>query len=537
MVKKVSIIPANPVSREIQTKARLRVAAYCRVSTDSTKQEESYNAQVEYYTRLIGNNPLWEFVGVYADEGISGTKVVKRDEFLVMMDVCREGEIDLIVTKSITRFARNTVECIQAVRELKALGIGVFFEEENINTLTEKSELMLTILASIAQSEAEDISTNIRWSIVNRFETGTYIVSTPAYGYSKDEQGNLIIVEREANVVRKIFESYLNGIGGYLIAKMLNTDGIPTRRGGEKWNDSVVLGILHNPIYEGNMLTQKTYTENVFPPVRKVNYGEVAMYLTVDAHPPIVTHEEAEAVRELLAFRSTEYGFKQTSNETYTFSKKIVCANCGTHFRRQIIYKNKEQKRVIWVCKKHVLDKETCNVKAIREEVLEQAFVTMWNKLYTNEGTALEPLLKELTQLVAIRTQNKEIEELDTEIQNLSEQSRILNQVMMKGYMDSALFMQKNIQLANELAERRKKRIQLVRKQKRRKEIVRTEQLINLIKQTGYQKAFDSEIFELTVEKIQISDDHRIELFLKNGLVLTEWEGESNYAIPHANRI
>ena len=145
MEKKVSIIPANPVSREIQTKARLRVAAYCRVSTESTKQEESYNAQVEYYTRLIGNNPLWEFVGVYADEGISGTKVVKRDDFLVMMDACRDGEIDLIVTKSITRFARNTVECIQAVRELKALGIGVFFEEENINTLTEKSELMLTI--------------------------------------------------------------------------------------------------------------------------------------------------------------------------------------------------------------------------------------------------------------------------------------------------------------------------------------------------------------------------------------------------------
>lgn len=161
----------------------------------------------------------------------------------------------------------------------------------------------------------------------------------------------------------------------------------------------------------------------------------------------------------------------------------------------------------------------------------------MWNKLCTNEGTVLEPLLKELTQLVAGRTKNKEIEELDIEIRNLSEQSRILNQVMMKGYMDSALFMQKNVQLANQLAECRKKRIQLVRTQKRRKEIVRTEQLISLIKQTGYQKTFDSEIFDMTVEKIRISDDPKIEFFLKNGLIITEGEGESAYAIPHANRL
>lgn len=537
MAKKVSIIPANPVSRNTQTKPRLRVAAYCRVSTDSTKQAESYNAQVEYYTRLIGNNPLWEFVGVYADEGISGAKALKRDEFLTLMSACREGEIDLVITKSLTRFARNTVECIQAVRELKELGIGVFFEEENINTLTEKSELMLTILASIAQSESESVSSNLKWSIIKRFENGTYIISVPAYGYRKDENGNLVIVEHEAIIVRKIFVSYLNGMGVYVIASMLNAEKVPTIRDSEKWTDMAVLGILHNPVYEGNALMQKTYTENVFPPVRKKNNGDVAMYLLVDAHPPIVSHEEAEAVRELMAYRCEILGQKYSRNATYAFTSKIVCAECGSHFRRQIIYKEKEQKRIIWVCHKHVKDKELCQVKGIREEVLEQAFVDMWNKLYTNEGTVLEPLLKELKQLVAVRTKSKEIEELDIEIRRLNEQSRILNQVMMKGYMDSALFMQENNQLANRLAEHRRKRAQIVRKQRRSKEIVRTEQLLNLIKQEGYQKTFNPEIFELTVEEIRISTEYKIAFILKNGLTLTEQEGGGNHAVAHAHWI
>lgn len=169
------------------------------------------------------------------------------------------------------------MECIQAVRELKELGIGVFFEEENINILTEKSELMLTILVSIAQSESESVSSNLKWSIIKRFENGTYIVSVPAYGYRKNEDGNLVIVEHEAIIVRKIFMSYLNGMGVYVIANLLNAEKVPTIRDSEKWTDMAVLGILYNPVYEGNALMQKTYTENVFPPVRKKNNGEVAM--------------------------------------------------------------------------------------------------------------------------------------------------------------------------------------------------------------------------------------------------------------------
>ena len=474
MAKKVTVINAVSGSRHTHPQQKLKVCAYARVSTGTKAQAESYATQVEYYTEKIESNPLWEFAGVYADEGITGTKVKGRDDFKTMIAACEERDIDLILTKSITRFARNTLECIQTIRKLKAAGVGIYFEKENINTLTEASELMLTILASVAQGESEDFSGNNRWAIISRFEKGTYIVGTPAYGYRKDEEGNLIIEESEAEVVRWIFESYLNGMGTYVIAKMLNDRRIPTIREGERWQDGVVKNILLNPVYEGDALRQRTYTEKQFPFTRKENKGQMNMYLTKDAHPPIITHVE---------------------------------------------------------------DKEFCHMKAIREDVLQQAFTDMWNKLYTNQGTVLEPLLKALTELAERKPDSAEIEQLDNEIHSLSEQSRILNQVMKKGYMDSALFMEKNNQLAHRLTECRRKKTLLARKQKRTKEIVRTEQLIGLVKEEGYQTTFNEELFDLTVREIKISLDHEISFVLKNGLVLTERERGSGDAVAYTNRV
>lgn len=284
----------------------------------------------------IESNPLWEFAGVYADEGISGTNVKHRDEFQMMISDCEDGNIDLILTKSITRFARNTVECIQTIRKLKEIGVGIYFEKENINTLSEKSELFITILASVAQGESENISSNNRWAIQKRFQDGTYIISTPAYGYGKDEDGNLVIIESEAETVRWIYESYLNGMGVYVIAKALNQKGIPTIRGAEKWQDGVIQDILKNPIYEGDMLQQRTYTETRFPFVRRVNNGQRNQYLIKDSHLPIVTHEEAEAVRNLMAYRvDVLHMNKSDYTKRYLFSGRIICGECGRTFRRQ----------------------------------------------------------------------------------------------------------------------------------------------------------------------------------------------------------
>lgn len=538
MAKKVTVINAISESKHTQPQHRLKVCAYARVSTGSRAQAESYATQVEYYTEKIENNPLWEFAGVYADEGITGTKVKGRDDFKAMVEACEEGDIDLILTKSITRFARNTVECIQTIRKLKAIGVGIYFEKENINTLTEASELMLTILASVAQGESEDFSGNNRWAIINRFENGTFILGTPAYGYRKDEDGNLIIEETEAEVVRWIFESYLNGMGVYVIAKMLNDAKIPTIRESEKWQDSVVKNILTNPVYEGDALHQRTYTEKQFPFTRKVNYGQMNMYLTSDAHPPIITHEEAEAVRSIMEYRSRTLNMNgERSQSRYIFSSRIICGDCGNHFRRQKIYIGKPYEKIIWTCHKHVEDKEFCHMKAIREDVLQQAFVDMWNKLYTNQGTILEPLLKALTDLAASKPDSEKQEQLDNEIHSLSEQSRILNQVMKKGYMDSALFMEKNNLLAHRLTECRRRKTLLARKHKRTKEIVRTEQLIGLLKQEGYQREFQEELFNMAVKEICISLDHEISFCLKNGLVLTEKEGGSEDAVAYTNRV
>ena len=364
------------------------------------------------------------------------------------------------------------------------------------------------------------------------------IISTPAYGYGKDEDGNLVIIESEAETVRWIYESYLNGMGVYVIAKALNQKGIPTIRGAEKWQDGVIQDILKNPIYEGDMLQQRTYTETRFPFVRRVNNGQRNQYLIKDSHPPIVTHEEAEAVQNLMAYRvDVLHMNKSDYTKRYLFSGRIICGECGRTFRRQKIYIGKPYEKIIWTCSGHVEDKESCCMKAIREDVLHRAFTDMWNKLYTNQGTILEPLLKELTELVAARQDSEEIRQLDKEIKDISEQSQILNQVMRKGYMDSALFMESSSKLGWQLTECRRKKTLLTRKLRRTKEIVRTEQLIQLIaEQDGLREEFDEQLFKMTAEKIVVSKEHDITFCLHNGLKLTE-RGGGQDAVAHANRL
>lgn len=539
MAKRVTVIGASAERNKLPEQKRLKVCGYARVSTGSSAQAGSYAAQVEYYTNKIQSNPLWEFVGVYADEATTGTKVKGRDEFQAMIEACEDGEIDLILTKSVTRFARNTVECIQTIRNLKDRGVGICFEKENINTLTEKSELLLTLLASIAQGESEDISGNNRWAVEKRFKDGTFTIGTPAYGYRKDDAGRLIVEEREAEVVRWIYETYLNGKGVHLIAKELNEKGIPTIRNSQEWKDNAVKDILSNPVYAGNCLQQKTYTETQFPFIRKRNNGQRNQYLIENDHPPIVTSDEAEAVRELMRFRTSSLNMGgEKYNNRYLLSGSILCEECGNHFRRQKIYIGKPYEKIKWVCVGHVRNIDTCQTKAIREDRIQEAFITLWNKLYTNQGILLEPLLKELTELFDRRPKTEEIEKLDREIENLSEQSRILNQVMKKGYMDSAFYMENNSRLAYQLTECRRKRMLLSRSQRRTKEIVRTEQLIQLLKDREEPLTeFDEELFELTVKGIRISRQHDITFCLHNGLELTEAEGGDADAVAHADRI
>lgn len=528
-VKKVRKI--EPVKQRVilELQPKKRVCAYARVSTDSIDQQGSFHIQVEYYKTFIGKKDDWEYVGIYADEAKSGTQIKRRDEFNRMIKDCEAGKIDMIITKSVTRFARNTVDSIEAIRKLKLLGIGVFFEKENINTLSEKSEILLTILSSIAQGESESTSTNIKWGIRKRFGDGTFKISTPAYGYINDEYGELIIKEDEAKVVRRIFKEYLNGKGSYVIAKGLNKDKIPTIKLAEEWTDTVVREILQNPIYEGNLLLQKTYTTEVLPFHRKRNKGEKPRYFIEDNHEPIITKEEGKMVGEIFEYRRHKIGIDNSGKNLnkYEFSSNIICNECGGVFRRQKVYIGKPYETVQWSCIQHIRDINKCSMKAIREDIIKGAFITMWNKLISNYKEILVPLLESLRNLRIDEVQEDEIKGLNNKIMELTEQGLVLSRVVSKGYIDPAIYIERQNALNVEIAATKRKRNQMLDNNGFEKEIEGTLRIIDIIENNPeIIEDYNENLFIHTVDKIIIGRNKEITFRLINTLELTEYVGK-----------
>jgi site-specific DNA recombinase len=522
-----NVVKIEPVRQQVvrQLQPIKRVCAYCRVSTDSREQQNSFTAQLEYYTALIENQENWQFAGIYADEARSGTKLQKRDDFLRMLKDCEDGKIDMIITKSLTRFARNTVDSIEAIRRLKELGVAVYFEKEHIDSLSEKNELMLTILSSLAQGEAESISTNNKWAAVKRFQDGTFILGTPAYGYAKDENGELIIQEEEAKVVRRIFREYLNGKGTYAIARDLSEEGIATIRSAEKWSDGVIKEILINPIYTGKLLHQKTMTTEVLPFKRQRNKGQLPQYLVEDNHEPIISHEQAETVREILEYRRKQMGMDDPEKyqNRYAFSGKILCGECGGTFRRQKIYIGKPYEKIQWCCRQHILDNTKCSRKAVREDELQWAFTIMWNKLVSNYDDILTPLLDTLKKLRMDERQEQEIGECTNKIMELTEQGHILSRLVSKGYIDPAVFIERQNALTIELAAVKKKRSQLLDSNGFDREIAGTEQLLELIRNNPHViEEYREDLFLQAIDKVIVQKNGQITFRLINRLELSE---------------
>lgn len=521
-IEPVSTAPVN------QVKTVKRVCAYCRVSTGTAKQKNSYEAQLAYYTRLISGREDWIFSGIYADHAKSGTGTKRRKDFQLMMQDCRLGKIDLILTKSVTRFARNTVDSIQAIRELKELGIGIYFEKERVNTLSEKSEQLLTILSSIAQGESENISTNSRWAVRYRFQNGSFIIGMPAYGYRNDENGELVIDPEQAVVVRRIFDAYLGGKGSYTIAKELQKEGVPTIRGARNWQDSVVKGILQNPVYEGDMLYQKTYTTEGVPFMKKHNHGELPQYLITDNHEPIISREEAQAVRQIYEYRReiqcTEN--PEVYQSRYAFSSRIVCGECGSTFRRQKIYIGKPYEKVQWCCHQHIVDIAKCRQKAVREDILKQSFVTMWNRLASNYQEILVPLLEALKTVPGNPEQEREQEEQEHNIQQIKQQSYMLQKVLTDGDISSAVFLERRNQNETELELAYRRLRQLKNQRLYEWEIAQTEYLITVFRnRPAIIEEFDEELFCMIIEKIIMMPERNLIFRLKNGLELPESYG------------
>lgn len=341
-------------------KKKKRVCAYARVSSDSLHQEDSLENQEETYERLITSNPEYEFAGVYADQGISGY-CENRPQFQEMMRRARAGEIDLIITKSISRFARNTVTVLKFARELKELGVGIFFEEQNINTLSGDGEMMLTVLASFAQEESRSMSENNKWSIRKKFEQGEIMINTERFlGYDKDRYNNLMINEKEALIVDFLYDMTLFGLGNSRLKSLLNYLGIKTVTGGE-WNESTVNGVLTNEKYKGDFLLQKYYTPEDKRNQTRRNRGEVQSYYISDNHPAIISEEKWQRVQLERERRKKERNIAGDGTEKYQnrypLSGMLVCPYCGKNLRRRQVYKGKIQ----WLCSTYIeKGKQSC---------------------------------------------------------------------------------------------------------------------------------------------------------------------------------
>ena len=359
--RKVRVIPASRKTEAAERRAKTgvkRVAAYCRVSTDTEEQLNSYEAQKTYYTNLINGNPEWEMAGIFADEGISGTGMKKRTEFNRMIAACKRGRIDIILTKSLSRFARNTVDCLETVRVLRAQGIGVIFEKENINTLTESSEFMITLFSGFAQAESESLSRNVLWGKQKSMEAGNVAFQyKKLLGYRKGADGQPEIVPEEAETVRRIYRSYLRGASLGDIVTELTEDGISPAESIKGWSRQVVRNILTNEKYIGDALLQKTYiTDCITKKVRK-NNGERPMYYVENHHEGIIPREVYQRAQEEISRRNSKRKVMQKSGKTeqgkysslYALSELLVCGECGSPYKRCTWARN-GKKRIVWRC-------------------------------------------------------------------------------------------------------------------------------------------------------------------------------------------
>lgn len=374
---KMTIIPATKAGLGTAGKAADRpvkhVAAYCRVSTDSEEQENSYAAQIEHYTHYISGNPAWKLAGIFADEGISGTSTDKRAGFQQMIHHCQAGKIDIIITKSVSRFARNTVDCLHYIRDLKSRGIEIIFEKENIRTFDVKGEILITIMASLAQQESESLSKNVRMGLKFRYQQGRVIVNHNWFlGYTKDGRGNLIVDKAQAQVVKRIFQEYLDGYTMNQIAAGLEGDGIPTGANHSHWAVSTIRGILSNEKYVGDALLQKTVTIDILHKKRIKNDGREPQYYIEDNHEAIISREmfamvQAERRRrvELKANGSLHKG-------KYALSGICRCESCGAVLKRVTWYK--PRRVVVWRCGSRIANGvSACDMKAVPEGKIQQA--------------------------------------------------------------------------------------------------------------------------------------------------------------------
>lgn len=508
------IIVIDPTVQE-KSALKQRVAAYARVSSDSDDQLNSFAAQIGHYTDLFSSHKEWEMVDIYTDESITGTRADTRPDFQRMLRDCRKGKINRILTKSLSRFSRNTKDCLETLRELSTLGITVFFEKENIDTADMPSELIVTLFSSGAQEESYSISGNMRWACKRRMQNGTYVPSPP-YGYVIENK-KLTIEPIQAEIVRRIFADYLCGKGMLVIAKELNAQGVPCKHSSAQWRKDSVAYILKSERYIGDSLFQKSYTTTTLPFTKVLNRGEKDRYYIKNSHPAIISREDYDSVQQLLTTRKAKHS--SDNRQQYSLAGKIKCGNCESLFKR------KECKGdAYWSCYKHYYDKDDCPITQIPEREFYNAFVVLYNKLKCNYSQILTPMLEQLQTMRANRNQsNLQIVEINKEMANLTEQNHVLSGLKSKGYIDSALFISQTGELSRKIAQLRADKNKLMDSGDEDSMIVNTQNLIELLENApDYLDEFEPQIFEGMVAKIIVASNSEIRFCLTNSLELAE---------------
>ena len=419
---KVTTIPAT-ISRftatPINEKKKRRTAAYARVSTDSEEQLTSYEAQVDYYTNYIKGRDDWEFVTVYTDEGITGTNTKHRDGFNRMVQDALDGKIDLIVTKSVSRFARNTVDSLTTVRKLKEKGVEIYFEKENIWTLDSKGELLITIMSSLAQEESRSISENCTWGQRKRFADGKVTVPFKRFlGYDRGPDGNLVLNTDEAVTVRRIYSMFLQGMSPYGIATHLTAEGIRSPSGKDKWNAGAVRSILTNEKYKGDALLQKSYTVDFLTKKKKVNEGEIPQYYVEGNHEAIISPDVFEQVQQELEHRKQVKG---RHSSVHLFSGKIRCGQCGEWYGSKTWHSTSKYRRVVWQCNHKYDGNEKCTTPHLTDDDIKRLFVSAVNQLIGQKDTIITALTASLDTAFDLTVFKAEQAELESEMMVVSD--------------------------------------------------------------------------------------------------------------------
>lgn len=552
VVEKIKATPTLYGRKQEQTQ-KIKVAAYCRVSTDSEDQMNSYNSQMSYYKDLITKNKEYEFVGIYADPGITGTSTAKREEFQRMIADAKNKKIDLILTKSISRFARNTLDTLKYVRMLKEVGVAVKFEEENINTVSMDGELLLTILSSVAQQEVQNISANVKKGLDMKMQRGELVGFNGCLGYNYDiEKKTLTVNPEEAVVVKYIFKRYIDGLGTHMIAKELMKLGYKTKKGNTRWSSSTVGDILKNVKYKGDLVLGKTYTLDPISKKRYDNTGQSDMYYIKNHHEPIIDSDTFDLVQELIkkkrafAFRRNPEDYdlpRMPYKRKYAFTGLTYCSYCGSRLMKRVVFAGTRNEKQVWCCSNHIRNgAPSCpDSRNIEQKVIEEAFVKSFNMLAKSSAKDIDDFIGEVSFALSGKDYTKRLKEISERKNKIERKKNNLLEMRSDDLITKEELYQKMSTINQELEALNKEEAEINSLDKSNNSFrEKAMDFKNTLMNSNLLESFDRTIFESSVDRVIIgndSDSNGITLVYKPEYSTDERKFDGKYGPINVNMI